>query len=87
MAKVQRHASVITPIRLGNRTELELKRFVPLALLFPIARRYWKGKPVAHRAKMRNIKTYAKGALLIRVARAIDTAMPQDSSHAASKSA
>ncbi len=51
MAKVQRHASVITPIRLGNRTELERKRFVPLALLFPIARRYWKSKPVAHRAK------------------------------------
>ena len=50
IVKVQRHASVITPIRLGNRTELELKRFVPLALLFPIARRYWKSKPVAHRA-------------------------------------
>ncbi len=42
MAKVQRHASIITSIRLGNRTELELKRFVPLALLFPRARRYWK---------------------------------------------
>ncbi len=42
VAKVQRHASVITPIRLGNRTELELKRFVPLALLFPIALRYWE---------------------------------------------
>ena len=56
VAKVQRHALVITPIRLGNRTDLELKRFVPLALLFPIARRYWKSKPVAQRAKMRNIK-------------------------------
>ena len=33
IVKVQRHASVITPIRLGNHTELELKRFVPLALL------------------------------------------------------
>ena len=63
VAKLQRHASVITPIRLGNRTELELKRFVPLALLFPIALRYWKSKPVAHRAKMRNIKTNANGAL------------------------
>ena len=40
-----------SPIRLGIRSELELKRFVPLALLFPIARRYWKSKPVAHRAK------------------------------------
>ena len=39
-AKVQRHASVITPIRLENRTELKHQRFVPLALLFPIALRY-----------------------------------------------
>ena len=61
VAKVQPHASVITPIRLGNRAELELKRFVPLALLFPIALRYWKSKPVAHGAKMRNIKSFAWG--------------------------
>ena len=57
----QRHASLITPICLGNRTELEHKRFVPLALLFPIARRYWKSKPVAHKGKMRNIITSAVG--------------------------
>ena len=61
VAKVQPHASVITPIRLGTRAELELKRFVPLALLFPIALRYWKSKPVAHGAKMRNIKSFAWG--------------------------
>ncbi len=42
VAKVQRHASLITPLCLGKRTELEHKRFVPLALLFLIARRYWK---------------------------------------------
>ncbi len=41
-----------------NCTGLGHKRFVPLALLFPIARRYWKSKPVAHRAKMRNIERH-----------------------------
>jgi hypothetical protein len=58
-AKVHGHASNITSKCLENRTEVEHQRFVPLALLFPIARRYWESKPVAHRAKTRNIKTNA----------------------------
>ena len=56
MANALRHAWVITPIRLGNRTGLKLKRFVPLALLFPIAPRYWKRKPVAHEPKLATSK-------------------------------